>query len=81
MNDIINRRNENQPDYLFQKLNSNHPNMKYTVEEKSEISLETKIVSSNGVITTEVKRNERQSPVDWSSNVPKWYKRNVIIVI
>ena len=31
---IINRRNKNQPDDLFRKLNSNHPNMKYKVEVK-----------------------------------------------
>ena len=55
--------------------------MKYAAEVKSEICLETKIVSSNDVITTEVKRNERKSPVDWSSNISKWYKRNVTIVI
>ena len=34
---------------------------------------------SNDVITTEVKRNERNLPVHWSSKVPKWYKRNAII--
>ena len=52
--DIINRRNKNQPDDLFQKLNSNHPNVKYTVEVKPEVFLDTKIVYSNDVITTEV---------------------------
>ena len=79
MNDIINRRNKNQPDDLLQKLNSNHPNMKYTVEVKPEIFFDTKIVYSNDVITTEVKRNERKLPVHWSSEVPKRYKRNAII--
>ena len=79
MDDIINRRNKNDPDDLFQKLNNNHPNMKYTVELKPEISLETKIVYSNDVITTEVKRNDRKLPVHWSSKVPKQYKRNAII--
>ena len=39
VDDIINRRNKNQPDDLFQKLNSNHPNMKYTVEIKPEFFL------------------------------------------
>ena len=47
VDDIINRRNKNQPDDLFQKLNSNHPNMKYTVEIKPEFLLDTKIVYSN----------------------------------
>ena len=79
VDDVINRRNKNQPDDLLQKLNSNHLNMKYTVEIKPEIFLDTKIVFSNDVITTEVKRNERKLPVHWSSKVPKQYKRNAII--
>ena len=77
--DIINRINKNKPDALFQKLKSNHPNMKYTVEIKPETFLDTKIVYSNDVITTEVKRNDRKLPVHWSSKVPKRYKRNAII--
>ena len=79
MDDIINRRNKNEPDDLFQKLNSNHPNMKYTVKVEPEIFLDTKIVYSNDVITTEVKRNDRKLPVHWLSKVPKWYKSNAII--
>ena len=64
---------------LLKELENNHPNMKYTVEVKPEIFLDTKIVYSNDVITTEVKRNDRKLPVHWSSKVPKWYKRNAII--
>ena len=79
VDDIINRRNKNQPDDLFQKLNGNHPNMKYTVEIKPECFLDTKIVYSNDVLTAEVKRNERKLQVHWSSKVPKRYKRNAII--
>ena len=77
VDDIINTRNKNQPDDLFQKLNSNHPNIK--VEVKPEFFLDTKIVYSNDVLTTEVKRNERKLPVHLSSKVPKRYKRNAII--
>ena len=79
MDDTINRRNKNEPDDLFQKLNNNDPNMKYTVEVKPEIFLDTKIIYSNDVITTEVKRNDRKLPVHWSSKVPKLYKKNAII--
>ena len=39
VDEIINRRNKNQPDDLFQKLYSNHPNMKCTVEIKPEFFL------------------------------------------
>ena len=60
--DIINRRNKTQPDDLLQKINSNHPSMKYTAEVKPEIFLDIKIVYSNDVIATEVKRNERKLP-------------------
>ena len=77
--DIVNRRNKTQPDDLFQKLNSNHPNMKCAVEVKPEIFLDTKIGYSNDIITTEVKRNERKLPVDLLSKLPKQYKRNAII--
>ena len=75
MDDIINRRNKNEPDDLFQKLNNNHPNMKYTVEVKPEIFLDTKIVYSNDVITT-----SHWLPIHWSSKFPKRYKRNTIII-
>ena len=63
VDDIINRRNKSEPDDLLQKLNNNHPNMKYTVEIRPEIFLDKKIVYSNDVITTEVKRNDRKLPV------------------
>ena len=42
--DIINKRNKGEPDDLFQKLNNNHPNMKYTVKVKPEVFLDTKII-------------------------------------
>ena len=76
---IINRRNKNQLDDLLQKLNSNHPDMKYTVEVKPENFLDTKTVHSNDVIPTEFKRNEGKLPDHWSSKVWKRYKRNAII--
>ena len=66
VDDIINRTNKIEPDDLFQKLNSNHPNVKYTVEVKPEIFLNTEIAYSNDVITAEFKRNESKLPVHWS---------------
>ena len=53
--------------------------MKYTVEIKPELFLDTMIVYSNDILTTEVKRNERKLPFHWSSKVLKRYKRNAII--
>ena len=75
--DIINRRN--QPDDLFQKLNSNHPNKKYTVEVKPDTFLDTKIVYSNDLIATKGKRNERKLPVHCSPKALEQYNRNAII--
>ena len=60
MHAIINRRIKYQPDGLFQKLKSNHPNIKYTVEVKPENFLDSKIIYSTDVIITEVKLNERK---------------------
>ena len=79
VDDIINKRNKNELHDLFQKLNNNHPNMKSTVEVKPGIFLDTKIVYSNDVITTEVKRNDRKLSVHWSPKVSKRYKKNAII--
>ena len=62
---FISRRYKDQPDDLFQKLKSNHPNMKYTVEVKPEIFLDTNIVYTNDVIIAKVKCNERKLPVHW----------------
>ena len=66
LDDIINRKNKAQLEDLFQKLNSNHPNMKYTVEIKAEIFLNTKMVYSNDVVTNKVKHIETELPVHWS---------------
>ena len=44
VDDITSRRNKNQPGDLFQKLNRNHANMKYTVEVKPDVFLDTKTV-------------------------------------
>ena len=41
--------------------------------------LDKKIVYSNGVITTEVRSNERKLRAHWSSKVLKWQKKNAII--
>ena len=53
--------------------------MKYIVDVKPDKFLDTKILYNNNVITTEVKRNERNLPVHWSLNVAKRYTRNAIV--
>ena len=56
--------------------------MKYTVEVKPDIFLDTKIynkVYNNDAIITEVKRNKRKLPVHCLIKVPKRYNKNAII--
>ena len=65
---IINKRYKDQPDNLFQALNSNHPKIKYTIEvEDLDKFLNTKTIQKNGIVTAEVNRNDRKSPVHWTS--------------
>ena len=37
-----------------------------------------KIIQKNGTVTTEVNRKDRKLPVQWTSRIPKRYKRNSI---
>ena len=58
VDDIINKRHKDQPDDLFQELNSNHPKIKYTTEVDPDRFLDTKIIQENGIVTTEVNRKD-----------------------
>ena len=78
VDDIINKRHKDQPDNLFQALNSNHSKIKYTIEADPDKFLDTKIIQENGIVTTEVKRKDRKLPVHWTSRIPKRCKRNSI---
>ena len=69
---------KDQPENLFQALNSNHPKIKCTTEVDPGKFLDTKIIQKNGIVTTEVNRKDRKLPVHWTSRIPKWYKRNSI---
>ena len=63
---------------LFQKLNSYHPNIKFTTEISPDKFLDTKIMYQNGHIETAVYRSANKLPVHWTSKIPKKYKRNAI---
>ena len=78
VDDILNKRYKDQPDNLFQALNSNHPMIKYTIEEDSDKFFDTKTIHENGIVTTEVNWKDRKLPVHWTSRIPKRYKRNSI---
>ena len=69
---------KDQSENLFQALNSNHPKIKCTTEVDPGKLLDTKIIQKNGIVTTEVNRKDRKLPVNWTSRIPKWYKRNSI---
>ena len=71
VDDIINKRHKDQPDNLFQELNSNHPKIKYTIEVDPDKFLDTKIIQENCIVTTEVNRKDRKLPVHWTSRIPK----------
>ena len=78
LDDIINKRYKDQPDNLFQALNNNHPKIKYTIEVDSDKFLDTKIIHENGIVTTEINQKDITLPVNWTSRIPKRYKRNSI---
>ena len=74
----INKRYKDQPVNLFQALNSNHANIKYTTEVNPDKFLDTKIIQNSGIVTSEVNRKYRKLPVYWTSRIPKRYKINSI---
>ena len=58
VDDIINKRYKDQPDNLFQTLNSNHPKIKCIIEVDPHKFLDTKIIQENGIATTEVNKKK-----------------------
>ena len=72
--DIINKRYKDQPNNLFQALNSNHPKIKYTIEVDPDKFLDTKILQTDN-------RKDRKLPVHWTSRIPKRYKEIQLQVI
>ena len=48
VDDTYNRRNKNQPDELFERMNKYHPNINLTVEVNPSKLLDTKIYRDNG---------------------------------
>ena len=64
---------------LFEKLNNYHPNIKLTMEVNTSKFLDKEVMIKNGVIETSVIVKTSKIANDWSSAVPKKYKRNVIL--
>ena len=78
VDDTFNRRKKGVVDELFQALNSYHPNIKYTIEEKPKHFLDTNFSYKNKETVTSVHVKPGKLPVFWNSKVPKRYKRNAI---
>ena len=79
VDDIYRRRKRNEPDELFDKMNSYHPNIKLTIEISPKKFLDTKILRTSNQIQCFMYQKENKKPIHWNSAVPKSYKRNVII--
>ena len=78
VDDIMYKRYKDQPDNLFQALNSYHTKIKYTIEVDPDKFLDTKIIQENGFVMANVNRKDRKLPVYWTSRISKRYKRNSI---
>ncbi|XP_066925101.1 uncharacterized protein [Clytia hemisphaerica] len=78
VDNIITRRKINEPDYLFQSMNSYHRNIRFTIETQPTKFLDTDITLINGQVITSVHRKQNKHPTHWSSKIPKRYKRNTI---
>ena len=63
VDDIMYKRYKDQPDNLFQALNSYHTKIKYTIEVDPDKFLDTKIIQENGFVMTDVNRKDRKLPV------------------
>ena len=76
MDDIYNRRQKNTVDELYDGLNNYHPKVKVTIETNPLRFLDLETIHYNGMIEARVHRKKTKLPTPWTSNIPKWYKRN-----
>ena len=69
VDDTYIRRKKNEPDSLFEKLNSYHPNIKLTIEKNPTKFLDNKIIQRVCEIETKVYNKSKKLAVHLSSNV------------
>ena len=79
VDDIYRRRKRNEPDELFNKMISYHPNIKFTIEISPKKLLDTKIFRNSDQVQCFMYQKENKQPIHWNSAVPKSYKQNIII--
>ncbi|XP_078365461.1 uncharacterized protein LOC144649756 [Oculina patagonica] len=79
VDDCFSKRKANAPDSLLDKLNSYHPNIKFTVEENPGHFLDTSFNHHEGNFTTSVYQKPGKLQVHWKSAIPERWKRNTIL--
>ena len=78
VDDTYVRKKKNEPDELFQKLNSYHENITFTQEINPKRFLDTEIAFNGSEIHTSVVAKKNKLPPHFDSKIPKRYKRNLI---
>ena len=79
VDDTYIQRKKNEPDSLLEKLNSDHPNIKLTIERNPKKFLDTEIIRRGFEIETKVYNTSKKLPVHWSSKIPTRYKHNTVV--
>ena len=74
VDDIYRRRKRNELDELYDKMNSYHPNIKFTVKISPKKFLDIKILRTSNQIQCFMYYEENKKPIHWNSAVPKSYK-------
>ena len=77
VDDIYSRRKLGD-DVLFDRLNSYHPNIKFTIEVNPSKFLDIKLTNINGTYKFKVYRKNTKQPSPWTFKTPQCYKRNTI---
>ena len=70
VDDIITRRNKNEPDLLLEEMMNYHPKINFTVERSPNHFLDTEMLIIDGVCKTTVYRKPNKLPLHWYSKHP-----------
>ena len=68
-----------EPDELFSKMNSYHPNINLTIEINPSKFLDTNIAGNKNEIKCFSHHKDNKLSFNWKSAVPRNYKKNVIV--
>ena len=79
VDDPYRRRQKNEPDVLFSKMNSYHRNINLTIEINLSKFLDTKTVQKMNEIKCFSHHKDNKLPFHWKSAVPSNYKKNVAV--